>query len=143
MVDAITCVSPRVIVIEYNAKFVPPMMYCMDYHATHSWKKDDCFGASLKFFEVYLDKKGYYLVGCNISGVNAFFVRKDLVSDHFLEPFTAEHHYEPPRYYFSGYFSGHPPSYKTLVKSLEMRSMSVSDQESEPLKTHAVTQKKK
>ncbi|MDJ0729624.1 MAG: hypothetical protein QNJ33_06475 [Crocosphaera sp.] len=122
IVETITCISPRVIVIEYNAKFTPPIMYCMDYDPSHSWKKDDCFGASLKFFEVNLEKKGYYLVGCNISGVNAFFVRKDLVNDQFLAPFTAENHYEPPRYYFSGYFAGHPPSYRTLVSSLIMSS---------------------
>ncbi|MGK7933364.1 MAG: hypothetical protein AB4041_18290 [Microcystaceae cyanobacterium] len=130
VVDAIACVSPRVIVIEYNGKFPPPMMYCMDYNPTHGWRKDDCFGASLKFFEVYLEKKGYYLVGCNISGVNAFFVRKDLVEDKFLSPFTAENHYEPPRYYFSGYFAGHPPAYETLVKSSKMRSTSLLDKES-------------
>ena len=118
ILDAITCVQPRVIVIEYNAKFTPPILYCMAYDETHTWEKDDCHGVSLKFLEVYLDKKGYYLVGCNISGVNAFFVRKDLVGDDFLAPFTAEHHYEPPRYYLSGYFAGHPASYKTLARSL-------------------------
>ncbi|NEO94004.1 MAG: hypothetical protein F6K56_28925 [Moorea sp. SIO3G5] len=123
IIDAITCISPRVIIVEYNAKFTPPILYCMDYDATHRWEKDDCFGASLKFFEVNLDKKGYYLVGCNLSGVNAFFVRKDLVSDQFLAPFTAENHYEPARYYLSGYFAGHPASYQTLAKSLTMRSI--------------------
>lgn len=119
---AITSISPRVIVIEYNAKFTPPTLFCMDYNATHSWDKDDCFGVSLKFLEIHLEKKGYCLVGCNISGVNAFFVRQDLVADKFLAPFTAEHHYEPSRYYLSGYFSGHPTSYHTLGKSLTMRS---------------------
>ncbi len=122
VINAITCTRPRVIVIEYNAKFTPPILYCMDYNATHFWEKDDCFGASLKFFEVNLEKKGYYLVGCNLSGANAFFVRKDLVSDQFLEPFTAENHYEPARYYLSGYFAGHPATYKTLAKSLTTRS---------------------
>ncbi|MGB3615530.1 MAG: FkbM family methyltransferase [Elainellaceae cyanobacterium] len=122
VLDAITCISPRVVVVEYNAKFTPPILYCMDYDETHTWEKDDCFGASLKFFEVALAQKGYCLVGCNISGVNAFFVRHDLVGDRFAAPFTAEHHYEPPRYYLSGYFAGHPAAYKTLAKSLTMRT---------------------
>ncbi|MEL6438526.1 MAG: hypothetical protein AAFQ80_04640 [Cyanobacteria bacterium J06621_8] len=122
ILDAIGCISPRVIVIEYNAKFTPPTLFCMDYDAKHTWNKDDCFGVSLKFLEINLAKKGYYLVGCNLSGTNAFFVRKDLVSDKFLEPFTAENHYEPSRYYLSGYFVGHPTSYQTLAKSLTMRS---------------------
>ncbi len=120
ILNAINCLSPRVIVVEYNAKFTPPVLYCMDYDENHAWEKDDCFGASLKFFEVNLQKKGYCLVGCNISGVNAFFVREDLVNDRFFEPFTAENHYEPARYYLSSYFSGHVSSYKTLSKSLSM-----------------------
>lgn len=123
VLSAITCVSPRVIVVEYNAKFTPPILFCMDYDETHSWQKDDCFGASLKFLEINLRRKGYCLVGCNLSGVNAFFVREDLVSDRFLEPLTAENHYEPARYYLSGYFAGHPAAYETLVKSLPMRAV--------------------
>jgi len=122
VLNAITCIRPRGIAIEYNAKFRPPILYCMDYDEAYTWEKDDCGGASLKFLEVNLDKKGYCLVGCNISGVNAFFVKKDLVDDKFLAPFTAENHYEPPRYYFSGYFAGHRSAYKTLAKSLTMRS---------------------
>jgi len=122
ILDAIVCTSPRVVVIEYNGKFIPPILYCMDYDETYTWGKDDCFGASLKFFEMALAEKGYCLVGCNVSGVNAFFVRADLVGDKFAAPFTAEHHYEPPRYYLSGYFAGHPAAYKTLAKSLTMRA---------------------
>ncbi|MEL7314192.1 MAG: hypothetical protein AAFN08_04475 [Cyanobacteria bacterium J06559_3] len=122
ILNAITCVAPRVIVVEYNAKFAPPTLFCMDYDESHTWKKDDCFGASLKFLEVNLGQKGYCLVGCNVSGVNAFFVRQDLIADQFLAPFTAETHYEPARYYLSGYASGHPASYETLAKSLSMRA---------------------
>ncbi len=44
-------------------------------------------------------KKGYKLVGCNFTGANAFFIREDFVKDKFLEPFTSENHYEPPRYF--------------------------------------------
>ena len=56
------------------------------------------FGASLKAFEVLGSRLGYSLVGCDITGINAFFVRNDLVKDLFAGPFTAENHYEPPRY---------------------------------------------
>jgi hypothetical protein len=119
--EAITCIKPRVVVIEYNAKFKPPILYCMSYDEGHVWKFDDCFGASLKFLETSFSRKGYCLVGCNITGSNAFFVRKDLVSGKFLDPFTAERHYEPARYYLTSSTSGHPPSYSTLAKSLTMR----------------------
>lgn len=118
ILDVITCITPRVIAIEYNAKFAPPMMYCMNYDEDHIWEFDDCFGASLKFLEVNLKEKGYSLVGCNINGVNAFFVKSDIASDKFLMPYTAEHHYAKARYYLSGISSGHRSSHKTLSNSL-------------------------
>lgn len=118
--EAITCVQPRVLVIEYNAKFPPPLEYCMAYGPTHVWKGDDCFGASLKFLERALARRGYLLVGCSLSGVNAFFVHKDVAGDLFLAPFTAERHYEPARYYLGGASPGHPASYRTLERSLAM-----------------------
>ena len=118
--EAITCIKPRAVVIEYNSKFPPPMMVCMEYDESNIWQGDDCFGASLKYLEGVFYEKGYHLVGCNITGLNAFFVKKDLVKDKFLEPYTAENHYEPPRYYLQkgAYNAGHPPSYKTLELSL-------------------------
>ena len=51
-------------------------------------------------------EKGCCLVGCSLAGVNAFLVRADLVGDKFCAPFTAENHYEPPRYALAGSF-GH------------------------------------
>ncbi len=119
--NAITCIKPRVVVIEYNAKFTPPILFCVDYDATRAWEVDDFFGASLKFLEVEFRKKGYLLVGCDLTGTNAFFVREDLVGDHFLEPFTAEHHYEPARYHLAGFPSGHTASYKALEESQHVR----------------------
>lgn len=116
VLHALHCVTPRVIVIEYNAKFPPPVSYCMPYDESNAWQGDDCFGSSLAFLETHID--GYRLVGCNITGSNAFFVRNDLVADHFLEPFTAENHYEPARYYLTEFSSGHPASYATLNTAL-------------------------
>lgn len=123
--DAINCINPRVVIMEYNAKFPPPIRYCMDYNEHHVFEHDDCFGASLKFLEIRLAEKGYCLVGCNLTGVNSFFVRKDLVSDRFMEPFSAEHHYEPARYYLTGLSAGWPPSYNALLKSQKMRSADI------------------
>jgi hypothetical protein len=91
----------------------------MKYNESHIWKDDDCFGASLKYLEILFSEKGYYLVGCNISGVNAFFVRKDLVEDKFEAPYSAEKHFEPARYYLTfGFSSGHSSTYTTLENML-------------------------
>ena len=118
VLNAIDCVSARVIAIEYNAKFPPHLNYCMKYNPTHCWGADDNFGASLKFLEVHLRSKNYSLVGCSLTGANAFFVRSDLVADRFLEPYTAENHYEPARHYLASVDSGHTSSFATLVNSV-------------------------
>lgn len=97
---AITNYHPCVVVIEYNALFPPPVKWIMKYNPQHIQKDtNQYFGASLKSLELLGMEKGYCLVGCDFTGTNAFFVRKELVSDKFLEPFTAENHYEPMRYF--------------------------------------------
>jgi hypothetical protein len=92
---------PRVVVVEYNAVVPPYVDWKVNYEAQRVWNGTANFGASLKAFENLGRQLGYELVGCDIIGVNAFFVRKDLVTDRFAQPFTAENHYEPPRYALS------------------------------------------
>jgi len=116
VLSSINCINPRVIVIEYNSKFPSHVSYCMAYDESHVYSLDDGFGASLKFLEENIH--GYSLVGCNITGVNAFFVRKDLIKDHFLEPFTAENHYEPGRMFLTPLPASHPAAYGTLEKRI-------------------------
>jgi len=91
--------SPRVIVIEYNALFRPPVKWVMRYDPQHHHTGTSYFGASLKSLEILGREKGYALVACSFTGVNAFFVRRDLLDRRFSDPYTAENHYEPPRYY--------------------------------------------
>lgn len=117
--NAIEAVSPRVVVIEYNAKFRPPIQWTIAYNPAHEWRGNDYFGASLKSLEILGAKKGYKLVGCNLAGINAFFVREDLVSNYFAEPFTAENHYQPPRYYLVPFYQqmGHPSDFGAWVEA--------------------------
>ena len=112
--ESITCIKPRVVIIEYNARFFPPIKYCMKYKPNFIWDWSDNGGASIKYLEMIANKKGYKLVACNLSGVNAFFIREDLVNNKFEAPFTAEKHYEPARPYLSKIKTGHPASFKTL-----------------------------
>ena len=110
VLDAIRSISPRVIVAEYNSKFPPDVPWIIEYNESHRWDGTDYFGVSLKSLELLLTKRGYALVGCNIVGTNAFFVRTDLVNEsRFCAPFTAENHYEPSRYFLLPAFqAGHP-----------------------------------
>jgi predicted O-methyltransferase YrrM len=105
---AITTVRPRLLVIEYNATLPPDLRKTVPYAAQGGWTGSNYFGASLGALEALGLEKGYSLVGCSPSGVNAFFVRDDLVGDRFCAPFTAVNHYEPPRYGLVGP-SGHSP----------------------------------
>ena len=88
--------QPRVVVIEYNASWGPSIEWVMEYNPKHRWDGTSYLGASLKSLELIGNEKGYKLVGSN--GVNAFFIRNDLVKNKFLEPFTSENHYEPKKF---------------------------------------------
>ena len=106
--NAIVSARPRVVVIEYNATYPPPISITVAYEPTRTWDTSSYFGASLSALAKLGREKGYSLVGCCLSGINAFFVRDDLVADKFHGPFTAEEHYEPPRYWLA-LPSGHRP----------------------------------
>jgi len=119
VLSAITCIKPRVIAIEYNAKFPPPIQYCQKYNEHHRWDGTDDFGASIAFLDKTLNETGYKLVACNLTGSNAFFVREELLEDKFHEPCNARHHYQPARYFLHGLMSGHPASNTTLENSIK------------------------
>jgi hypothetical protein len=104
---AIEVVNPRVVAIEYNATLRPPMSVVVPYRADAQWDGSNYYGASLEALVRLGTAKNYRLVGCSIAGVNAFFVRADLAADRFLEPATAQEHYEPPRHYFHMLPAGH------------------------------------
>ena len=84
------------IVTEYNAKLRDKIEWVSDYNKDGEWVGDDNFGASFNHFQKCY-KKNYSLVCCNITGVNAFFVRNDLINEKFIKNFTPEFHYQPLR----------------------------------------------
>jgi hypothetical protein len=59
-------------------------------------------------------RKGYSLVGCNVTGANAFFVRNDLVGELFHRPGDVAAHYQPARYFLTtglfAHLGGNPAS---------------------------------
>lgn len=114
--EALAHFRPRVSVIEYNANITPGVEWKVEYEDLRQWDGSINFGASLKALENLGRRLGYSLVGCNITGVNAFFVRNDLVGDHFEPPFTAENHFEPPRYSL-GFRGGHRLSFLDRINA--------------------------
>ena len=100
--------------IEYNPNVPPVVAWEIEYQPDARWRGDTLFGASLKRLEDIGDSLGYCLVGCELSGINAYFVRADLASENlFLAPYTAEQHYEPPRFHFLSCTRGHTPARRT------------------------------
>lgn len=67
--------SPRVLVLEYNGKFPPPLKVSVSYDPEHSWAGDDYYGSSLQVFVDLLQGR-YRLVSCGLSGANAYFVKE-------------------------------------------------------------------
>lgn len=92
---------PRVVVAEYNGALPPDVDWKVRYDPKRIWDGTQNFGASLLALTRLANARGYQLVGCDFTGLNAFFVRDDLIGDHFAAPFTAENHHEPPRYHLT------------------------------------------
>jgi hypothetical protein len=107
--EALGSFRPRAVVVEYNASLPADLDWKVRYSPERVWDGSVNFGASLKAFELLGGTLGYSLVGCDFFGINAFFVRNDLLGDHFCAPFTAENHFEPPRY-SATHRRGHPPA---------------------------------
>ena len=94
--------KPRLIIIEYNGALGPYINWKMDYEKSNFWDGSIGinFGASLNSLAELANDKGYSLVWCNITGVNAFFVRNDLIKPGlFCEPFTSHKHFKKPLYF--------------------------------------------
>lgn len=108
-------IQPRVLCVEYNAKFPPPLAISVR-AGTGTWKGDDYQGGSLSTFTDVLQRFGYRLIACSLSGVNAFFVKNSDASK--FPDLTPAELYQPPRYYLGQLKSGHRPSLKYLADAL-------------------------
>src|ERR1019366_953777 len=85
VLEAVRFFKPRIIICEFNAVFGPERLITVPYDPGFVRSKKHYsnlyFGASLGAFAGLCDKRGYSLVGTNLAGTNAFFVRKDLIND--------------------------------------------------------------
>lgn len=109
--------SPRVVIMEYNATIPPAESKTIKYDPRAQWDHTNYFGASLLALKKLGASKGYTLIACDNTGVNAFFVRDDLVKDHFEIKKTVAEIYRPPKYgrKVDGKYVGHSPSNKSMV----------------------------
>ena len=82
--ESISCIKPRIVVSEYNSIFgstskvtVP---YLDSFVRNNAHFSNVYYGASLGALDFLAKKKGYALIGTNMAGNNAFFIRNDLSS---------------------------------------------------------------
>ncbi|CAG4933439.1 hypothetical protein [Acidithrix sp. C25] len=103
--------SPPLVIIEYNSKFPPPAKLVQKYDERWVWNHaTDDYGASLGALVDLGIRKGYRLICCSITGVNAFFIRNDLANK--FGQYDSNELYHPARHHliasqFIG--SGHHP----------------------------------
>jgi hypothetical protein len=99
----------RVACIEHNGSIPPSMAVEVPFDPAKFWDGSNWFGAGLKAVELIGTAKGMHLVGCDLTGTNAFFVAAGDTEGRFRAPFTAETHYQPASYPFLAHI-GHPAS---------------------------------
>lgn len=86
--EALNICSPRLMIMEYNCKFGRERSVTIPYEYNFSRREAKMtqtgikvkgyHGASLAALDKLASKKGYRLVGCDVAGVNAFFLRNDV-----------------------------------------------------------------
>ena len=98
--DAIECISPRIVICEYNSHFgnshkvsVP---YDKSFFRTNKHFSNIYYGASIAAFELLGQMKGYSLICSNSTGNNIFFVRNDLIGN--LKVVSAQEAYQPSQF---------------------------------------------
>lgn len=108
--------APDVFIVEYNAKFPATVEFVMPYDDQHIWTlHEDYFGASLKSWSLLFAQANYQLVACNLTGVNAFFVKKEHMNLFTDIPRDISSLYQPGTY-FPLPISGHRLSSKTIAR---------------------------
>lgn len=84
--DAVHCITPGIVIMEYNAGFGAErpitIPYRADFNRFAAHRSGQYFGASLPALAHLADTKGYALVGVNSAGNNAYFVSRKLLDGH-------------------------------------------------------------
>jgi hypothetical protein len=99
--EAIDCIDPAIVVIEYNHRLgrdrAIAVPYDPHFDRAQAHSSRIYYGASLKALVRLGERKAYTFVGCNSFGVNAFFVRNDLMTKRLASP-TVEEGYVAGRF---------------------------------------------
>jgi len=82
---AVTAVSPRIVIVEYNSLYgyerAVTIPYDPQFQRSAAHHSNLYFGASIAAFARLGEERGYALVGSNSAGNNLFFVRSDVLGN--------------------------------------------------------------
>lgn len=120
VLDAIQCIAPRVIILEFNAVWGAERAVTIPYDPNFVFEPNPVpyAGASLPAFVKLLSGRGYRLVGVERLGFNAVFVRNDLAPE-FLPGVTAEECFKQTIISMCQEGLAHDPSLGASVKNQE------------------------
>lgn len=85
VLDSIECVSPTILICEYNSTFGSDKAVTVPYD--ESFRRNQkhfsnlYYGASLKAFCNWAQSRDYIFLGCNSAGNNAFFVKRSCIKE--------------------------------------------------------------
>jgi len=96
----IDVINPVIVIAEYNSIWGPDNPWTIPYEADFYRKSDGNsilhYGASLLSLCDLAEEKGYFFIGCNSSGNNSYFVRKDKIGE--LKPLKPDEGYVLSRF---------------------------------------------
>jgi hypothetical protein len=87
--------SAQIAIIEYNGFFPADSDWVAEYDPSGWWDGGFNMGAALKPLDELSREKGYRLIGCDLSGANAFFIREELAKVHFPDTQDVNKLFEP------------------------------------------------
>jgi hypothetical protein len=130
ILEAIDLVSPRILILEYNATFGPEAAVTVPYDPAfvrgEKHSSNLYWGASLAALTRTARDKGFSLVGSNVAGNNAFYVRDDVIGQ--LPVLDAADAWRPSRFRESRGPAGELTYVSDGVERLRlMRDMPVHD----------------
>jgi hypothetical protein len=99
--EAIDVIRPRLVCLEHNHSYPPPVDWVMPYDPTYYWDHTSGvadYGASLVAMARLARQKGYELVGCGLYSPNGFYVRRDLLGEHLHQRCEPSHMFNPLDY---------------------------------------------
>lgn len=130
-------INPSILIMEYNSVLGPDRAittpYKEDFYRTDAHYSNLYYGASLSALNFAANNKGYRLIGTNLAGNNAYFVREDLLNENVKEISVKEAYKESKfresrnKDYSLSYLAG--PERLELIRGLEVINVLTNEKE--------------